>query len=191
MPSPKAETISHLMWTHIMQETPSPPYPYLASQGCPMPFAIPTTYAFPMSHQPSVSQVSMKSEPTLITNKQCLWCVCRKGEFKEFCWEGKAEEYLNKQYLSWFSPGAAIPCLDEYCQHTLIWGSDNFKRHEQEVYRAPRLLSSPLQTHSCAHDRPVFDCKQAQQVTSRCSMFNSESQFTFVNYRGGNQMVMC
>ena len=155
MPSPKAESISHLMWTHMMQETSSPSYPYLASQGYLMPFAIPTTYAvpmqyaFPKSHPPSMSQVSMKSEPTLITNKQCLCCVCWKGEYKEFCRKGKAEEHLNKQYLSWFSPGAAIPCPDEYCKHALIWGSDHFKRHEQEVHRAPRSVSLPLQTHSC------------------------------------------
>lgn len=32
------------------------------------------------------------------------------------------------------------------------------------------------------------DCMQAQQ---QYTMFNFEPQFTFVNYQGGDQMVMC
>ena len=150
VPSPKAGSVSPLMWTPMMAGTP-PPYPLPISQAVPMPYTVPSPHdvpipqafampASPMPHAVPILQVSVKSEPTLIMNKQCLWCVCRKGERKEFCRKGKAEEHLDKQHLSWFLPGAAISCPDEYCQYTLIWGSDHFKN------RAPRSLP---QTHSC------------------------------------------
>ena len=186
VPSPKPEPTSPLMWTPMMHGTPPPPYSYPTSQ------AYPISQAFPMPHTPLMPQVFVKSEPTLITNKQCLWCVCQKGGCKEFCRKGKVQEHLDKQHLSWFSPGAAISCPDDYCRNTLIWSSNHFKNHVDLVHRAPRSYPSQPQTHSCAQDIPMFgDCMQAQQVMGQSSMYNFESQFTFVDYQGGNQMVMC
>jgi hypothetical protein len=80
---------------------------------------------------------SNKLEPRLapkrITNRQCIFCICKTNQITNFCRPRKAREHVEKQHLRWFQITDLIPCPDEYCRSRgiVLVGHSHFKSHVQ------------------------------------------------------------
>lgn len=77
-----------------------------------------------------------KPEPLAITNRQCIFCICKTGQSQEFCRPRKAREHVEKQHLRFFGEKDLIPCPDKFCRLSglVLFGHVHFKNHVSRVH---------------------------------------------------------
>jgi hypothetical protein len=79
--------------------------------------------------------------PTLVTNKQCIFCICKTHQVKDFCRPRKAREHVETQHLRYFGKDELIPCPDEFCRLSgiVLFGHTHFKSHVQTMHKCSLL----------------------------------------------------
>jgi hypothetical protein len=122
----RAATINALVLLCRKRELPQKP-----SRGRDYNWGIPPTPEPTPEHSPEP-----KVEPIMITNRQCIFCICKTGQSQEFCRPRKAREYVEKQHLRFFGEKDLIPCPDRYCRLSgvVLFGYSHFKNHVSAVH---------------------------------------------------------
>jgi hypothetical protein len=74
--------------------------------------------------------------PIMITNSECIFCVCKTGQSRPFCRARKAREHVERQHLVFFRQDDLIPCPDPYCRLSgiVLFGHLHFKNHASKVH---------------------------------------------------------
>jgi hypothetical protein len=105
----------------------------------PDPTPEPTPEPTPKSSPETCSQAMVA--PIAVTNKQCIFCICKTGQTNDFCRPRKAREHVERQHLRFFHQDDVIPCPDLYCRMSgvLLFGHKHFKSHVEKVHRCSLL----------------------------------------------------
>lgn len=70
------------------------------------------------------------------TNNECIFCVRKVGQSRQFCRSRKAREYVERQHLVFFGQDNLIPCPEPYCRLSgiVLFGHLHFKNHVSKVH---------------------------------------------------------
>jgi hypothetical protein len=92
---------------------------------------LPTPEPSPEPTQPKLALIK-------VTNRECLFCVCKTGQYNSFCRPRKATEHRQNLHLKWFEENGMIPCPDPYCRLSgvVLFGHIHFNNHEGGIHRA-------------------------------------------------------
>jgi hypothetical protein len=74
--------------------------------------------------------------PIVITNKECIFCICKTGQRRGFCRPRKAREHVENQHLRFFRDDDLIPCPDPSCRLSglILYGHSHFKNHLASIH---------------------------------------------------------
>jgi Protein of unknown function (DUF3435) len=88
-----------------------------------------------IKHSPGSTPIPMLA-PIAVTNKACIFCICKTGQRQEFSRPRKAREHVERQHLRFFRDDDLIPCPDSYCRSSgiVIFGHSHFKNHVATVH---------------------------------------------------------
>jgi hypothetical protein len=79
--------------------------------------------------------------PMVLTDTDCIFCICKTGQRKSFSRARKAREHVEYQHLRFFRDDDIIPCPDPYCRGSgvVIFGLSHFKNHVLQVHKCSLL----------------------------------------------------
>jgi hypothetical protein len=100
---------------------------------------LPTTEPI-LKHSPGSTPIP-KIAPIAVTNKECIFCICKTGQRQQFSRPRKVREHVERQHLRFFRDDDLIPCPDSYCRSSgiVIFGHSHFKNHVATVHGCPLL----------------------------------------------------